>query len=84
EKTQRAAEDYRAQTILLAGGVAANQLLRATMRARAARPIFYPPPKLCVDNAAMIAAAATWHYRAGEFSAWDLDVAPNLKLAAQD
>lgn len=83
EKTQRAAEDYRAQTILLAGGVAANQLLRATMRARASRPIFYPPPKLCVDNAAMIAAAATWHYRAGEFSDWDLDVAPNLKLAAQ-
>jgi len=53
------------------------------MRARASRPIFYPPPKLCVDNAAMIAAAATWHYRAGEFSDWDLDVAPNLKLAAQ-
>lgn len=81
EKTQRAMEEYNAQVVLLAGGVAANKLLRETMQARASRPVLYPPPKLCVDNAAMIAAAASRHYRAGESSAWDLDVVPNLKLA---
>jgi N6-L-threonylcarbamoyladenine synthase len=63
--------------------VAANQHLRDTVKARASRPVFYPPPKLCVDNAAMIGAAAWRHYRAGERSAWDLDVIPNLKLAAR-
>jgi N6-L-threonylcarbamoyladenine synthase len=81
EKTQLAVEESNAHTVLLAGGVAANQLLRETLRARASRPVLYPPPKLCVDNAAMIAAAATWHYRAGHISGWDLDVIPNLKLA---
>ena len=81
EKTQRAADAYAARVVLLAGGVAANQRLREIIRARVACPVLYPPPKLCVDNAAMIAAAATWHYRARAYSGWDLDVIPNLKLA---
>ena len=84
EKTQLAVEEYNAQAVLLAGGVAANKMLRETMRARSPRPVLYPPPKLCVDNAAMIAAAATWHYRAGQKGGWDLDVVPNLKLVRQD
>ncbi len=80
EKTQLAVEEYDAKYVLLAGGVAANKLLRQEMSARASRPVIFPPPKLCVDNGAMIAAAAFRHYRAGESSAWDLDVVPNLKL----
>jgi N6-L-threonylcarbamoyladenine synthase len=51
------------------------------MSARASRPVLYPPPKLCVDNASMIGAAAWRHYRAGERSEWGLDVVPNLRLA---
>ncbi len=82
EKTQLAVEEYDAKYVLLAGGVAANKMLRAEMSARASRPVLFPPPKLCVDNAAMIAAAAWRHYRAGEKSAWDLDVIPNLKLVS--
>lgn len=80
ERTRLAVEEYNAQYVLLAGGVAANNRLREEMRARAARPVLYPPPKLCVDNAAMIGAAAARHYRRGDFSRWDLDVIPNLKL----
>lgn len=80
-KTRAAAEEFGAKQILLAGGVAANKHLREQMTARADRPVLIPPPKLCVDNGAMIAAAAWWHYRAGETSPWDLDVVPNLKLA---
>lgn len=83
EKTQLAVEEHNAQVVLLAGGVAANQALRQEMSSRASRPVFYPPPKLCVDNGAMIAAAASQHYRAGQTSGWDLDVVPNLKLAAK-
>ncbi|TAH48861.1 MAG: tRNA (adenosine(37)-N6)-threonylcarbamoyltransferase complex transferase subunit TsaD [Chloroflexota bacterium] len=81
EKTHLAVEEYDAKYVLLAGGVAANKLLRQEMSARASRPVIFPPPKLCVDNGAMIAAAAFRHYRAGQSSAWDLDVVPNLKLA---
>lgn len=81
DKTRAAAEEFGAKQILLAGGVAANKHLREQMTARADRPVLIPPPKLCVDNGAMIAAAAWWHYRAGEKSPWDLDVVPNLKLA---
>jgi N6-L-threonylcarbamoyladenine synthase len=80
DKTAQAVEEFDAELVLLAGGVAANQRLRDEMSARVARPVIFPPPKLCVDNAAMIAAAAWRYYRAGERSPWDLDVVPNLKL----
>lgn len=80
DKTMLAVEEYNANFVLLAGGVAANKVLRAEMSARGSRPVLFPPPKLCVDNAAMIGAAAWRHYRAGEKSGWDLDVVPNLKL----
>jgi N6-L-threonylcarbamoyladenine synthase len=81
KKTRAAAEEFNAAQVLLGGGVAANTLLRQQMQARANVPVLVPPPKLCVDNGAMIASAAWWHYRAGEASDWDLDVIPNLRLA---
>ncbi len=81
EKTRRAAEEYKAVHILLAGGVAANTLLRREMQRRANIPVISPLPELCCDNAAMVAGAAYWHWRHDEYSAWDLDVIPNLKLA---
>lgn len=81
EKTAQAVEEFDARRVLLAGGVAANLALRRQMSARASRPVLYPPPKLCVDNAAMIGAAAWRRWRSGERSPWDIDVIPNLKLA---
>ncbi len=83
DKTLRAAGQFGARQILLAGGVAANKRLREQMQARADMPVLIPPPKLCVDNGAMIAAAAWWHYRAGERSDLNLDVIPNLRLAVR-
>jgi len=80
EKTAAAAREFDAQQILLAGGVSANQLLRQKMRERAEVSVLYPPPILCTDNAAMIAAAGTVHFRAGERSGWDLDVLPGAGL----
>ncbi len=80
-KTCRGAEEYEVKEILLAGGVAANTLLRQEMQRRAHVPVRCPPPKLCTDNAAMVAGAAYWRWRKGECSGWDLDVIPNLKLA---
>jgi N6-L-threonylcarbamoyladenine synthase len=76
-----AARSYGATEILLAGGVAANTRLREELARRAPVPLRCPPPALCTDNAAMIAAAAFFRFEAGLQSGWDLDVQPNLKLA---
>ncbi len=80
EKTKHAAGEFGAKQILLAGGVAANARLRKMMVATADLPVLIPPPKLCIDNGAMIASAAWWHWERGEKSGWDLDVVPALQL----
>src|SRR5574341_1610717 len=80
EKTISATQEFGAKQILLAGGVAANARLREQMIARAHVPVLIPPPKLCIDNGAMIASAAWWHLQRGEKSGWDLDVVPALQL----
>jgi N6-L-threonylcarbamoyladenine synthase len=80
EKTQRAAGQFQAKEVLLAGGVASNALLRQEMVTRLHVPVRYPPPALCTDNAAMVAAAGHFQYEAGERSSWDLDVHPGLGL----
>lgn len=79
-KTCEAAREYGAREILLAGGVAANSLLRERMREKSAIPIRIPEPILCTDNAAMIAACGYFRFRAGAVAGWDLDVDPNLPL----
>ena len=80
-KTVEAAREYRAASIALAGGVAANTALRARIRALADVPVLIPPVRLCTDNAAMIAAAGHFRYAAGERSPLDLDVFPVLPIA---
>lgn len=79
-KTVSAAAEFRARQIALAGGVAANRLLREQLSAQARAPVICPPIPLCTDNAAMVAAAAYYRLEAGEVAGWDLDVNPNLRL----
>ena len=60
-KTIRAAREFRAKSIILAGGVAANKLLRKMLKAESQKlkaNLFAPPAQFNTDNAAMIAAAA--------------------------
>ncbi len=57
-KTAKAADEFGASEIIVAGGVAANQKLRETLRHRCNVPVRWPPMALCTDNAAMIGAAA--------------------------
>ncbi len=79
-KTIAAAEHHAARQILLAGGVAANGLLRRTFVERSPIPVMLPPPALCTDNAAMVAACGHFHLLRGITSGWDLEVAPGLRL----
>ena len=57
-KTRLGVERTRAPRLVLAGGVAANNLLRTRLAADLAVPVIMPPVELCVDNGAMVAAAA--------------------------
>lgn len=83
EKTIRAAREYQAKQILLAGGVAANKGLRAALSERCAKEglsLTIPPLILCTDNAAMIAAAGFVLYQQGKFAHLDLNGVPGLEL----
>lgn len=83
KKTMEAARKRNLSTILLAGGVAANSGLRSAFQARCADAgirLHYPPLSYCTDNGAMIACAGYYRYRKGEFSGWNLNAVPNLKL----
>ncbi len=76
EKTVQAATAHGATEVWMAGGVSANAALRATMRERSPLPVHYPPLKLCVDNAAMIASAGYFRYMQGFRDDLDMDVRP--------
>jgi N6-L-threonylcarbamoyladenine synthase len=42
--------------------------------------LYYPPPALCTDNAAMVGCAAFYKYIAGEKGCLNLDAYANLEL----
>ncbi|MDR3271417.1 MAG: tRNA (adenosine(37)-N6)-threonylcarbamoyltransferase complex transferase subunit TsaD [Peptococcaceae bacterium] len=82
-KSVMALQRTPSRTLVLAGGVAANQALRTALT-QAVREIdvelVCPPPVLCTDNAAMIAVAGYYHYLAGDFAPWELNAHPALPL----
>lgn len=83
DHTMRAANEYGAKKLAIAGGVASNGALREGMRAACEKSgiaFYHPSPILCTDNAAMIGAAAYYEYIAGVRHGWDLNAVPNLKL----
>lgn len=85
-KSLNALEKTELHQIVIAGGVGANQRLRAQLTNAAARrghKVFYPPLELCTDNGAMIALAGALRLTSGASAAdtrafdvrprWDLD-----------
>ena len=71
ERTLRAADHFRANSLMVSGGVASNSELRKRFSEAAPRrsyPVFFPSPALSTDNAAMIAAAGYYKCRAGELA----------------
>lgn len=78
-KTLRAAQKFKVKSILLSGGVGANDLLRKTLEVSSQQlgvKFFKPSKNLCTDNAAMIAAAAFFNYK--EVSWSKIKVNPSL------
>ena len=79
-KTLEMARRYNAKGIVLGGGVTANARLRAQMSSASSLPVIIPPPVLCTDNGAMIAACAYFQFSRGQEFGLDLDIDPALPL----
>lgn len=81
DKAERAFHDYAPRSVVIAGGVAANQELRRQLSERLPLAIDYAPMNLCTDNAAMIATLG--YYYAQKMPAADpfsLEVVPSLSM----
>ena len=81
-KLLHAVRKANVKTCVIAGGVAANQVLRKAVKKHLSSiNILYPDLLLCTDNAAMVAFLGELYLRNGVTSAMDFDIDPNLKLA---
>jgi N6-L-threonylcarbamoyladenine synthase len=85
-KTLAAAKRERIYSVAIGGGVACNRRLRDLFKERAAAQtpkvdVFFPPPALCTDNAAMSAGLAFHRASRGEIDTWELDADPTPKRA---
>ena len=83
ERTFRAARQYGARSLGIAGGVSANSRLRADATVRANQeglPLFLPSLSLATDNAAMIGAVGLRRYHAGLTASLDLNAQASLAM----
>ena len=86
-KARRALALFRPRGIVVAGGVAANSVVRAAFHALAedaGLPLSIPSPALCGDNAVMVARSG-WHMaRAGRCHGLDLSAIPRGRAIPRD
>jgi N6-L-threonylcarbamoyladenine synthase len=81
EKAIRAVKEKNVGNLVLGGGVSRNSRLRERLETRCRKEnihIQFPPPELCTDNAAMIAACGT--YLLGKDTERDLSMNPEPNL----
>ncbi len=82
-KCDRALQQTGHTRLVVAGGVGANQLLRAQLRhlgAKLSVRVHYPRPEFCTDNGAMIAYAGAVRLQAGQFEALRFGARPRWSL----
>lgn len=81
DKAEKAFHDHSPASVVIAGGVAANQELRTQLQARLPLPIEYAPMQLCTDNAAMIATLGYFYAQnQTATSPLDFEVQPSLSM----
>jgi N6-L-threonylcarbamoyladenine synthase len=82
DKAKLAYDEFSPKSVIIAGGVAANQELRRQLSAALPLPITYPDPQLCTDNAAMVAALGCFKAQLSKPTAdpYTLAIDPNLSM----
>ena len=83
ENTEKAAEQFGFQKIVLAGGVSANSVLRRRMSEICKKhgwSLFMPELSLCGDNAAMVGAQGYYEYLSGNIAALSLNAYAGLSI----
>lgn len=81
DKAEKAFKDYSPASVVIAGGVAANQELRRQLQDRLPLNIEYAPMQLCTDNGAMIATLGCFYAeRVSPTSPLNFEVQPSLSM----
>ena len=78
-----AAEELGYQKLVIAGGVAANSVIRKNFTEAAEEKgleLYIPPLRLCGDNAAMIGSQAFYEYLAGHTAGSDLNAYASMDI----
>lgn len=82
-KTEKLMKEKKLNTLVVSGGVSANNTLREEINKMCEKNGFksyFPDKILCTDNAAMIASSGYYEYISGVRSDLTLNVEPNLEL----
>ncbi len=84
--TEKAIIQQNSKTLVLAGGVSANSMLRQRMTELAEKhnvKIYFPELSLCGDNAAMVAAQGYYEFMAGKRADMSLNAAATMPITEQ-
>jgi N6-L-threonylcarbamoyladenine synthase len=85
-KTIKAAKDFHAKSLILGGGVTANDELKRQFKEKIKKDrlkinFFVPKSALCTDNAAMVAACGYFNFMAQKMAPKDLAAEANLRIS---
>lgn len=79
----KAAEDYKMNKLVIAGGVSANSLLRSTLKEECEKrgyKLYMPDKSLCGDNAAMVGSQGYYEYLSGNIAGTDLNAFATMSI----
>lgn len=80
-KAFKALKEFELTNLSVSGGLAASKKLRQSFEKEAKErgiTLFYPPPYLCTDNAAMVTCLGSHKFEAGKFDDLNLEAYPNI------
>lgn len=85
ENFLKCAEEYGMKTLVIAGGVSANSMLRQKLEEgkREDQTLYMPPLSLCGDNGAMVGAQAYYEFQAGHTADLDLNALSAFSIENQ-